>query len=176
MSNEFNEVHVPASFGRPEFLPLVKAVLYLGHRLKRLIDKTKPAAATPLLAEPATVGFRILCSATTVLAVFVICDSVAEAIAFPVPGAAIGMLLLLAYFGLRGGPDRETVMIFDRIAPHIPIFFIPAAAGIVANYDVGFGSWIAILFAIVPGTAITLICTGRLMQALLGGSRPGAVA
>lgn len=94
-------------------------------------------------------------------------NAVAANMDAPVPGAALGLLLLAGYFCVRGGLDEGTARLFDFAAPHFPLFFVPAAAGVVASGEMLAHSWIHVAAAIGLGTAITMIVTGVLAQALL---------
>ena len=77
------------------------------------------------------------------------------------------MMLLAFWFVLIGGPDRDSEQLFDATAPHFPLFFIPAAVGVVASADALAQAWIHILIAVVLGTAATIAVTAVLAQALL---------
>jgi holin-like protein len=97
----------------------------------------------------------------------VIGDTVADVVKVPVPGAALGMLLMtLILFG-QGGPDKQTSELFDLAAPHFTMFFVPAAVGVVASFDALLENWVYFLTAIVAGTSATLIVTGWLAQRIL---------
>ena len=102
-----------------------------------------------------------------VLVLTVIGDVLAEAFTVPVPGAAIGMILLAALFAVRGRADPDAASLFDIAAPHFPLFFIPAAVGIVASADILAQAWLHITVAIVLGTAVTITITGAIAQFLL---------
>lgn len=127
------------------------------------LDSTRREASKP--AGPSGAG--IVVTMGFVLALTVIGDAVAEGLAVPVPGAAIGMMLLASVFAVRGGADPASGRVFDAAAPHFPLFFVPAAAGIVASVELLTDSWLPITAAIVLGTALTLVMTGALAQLLL---------
>lgn len=57
--------------------------------------------------------------------------------------------------------------LFDAVAPRFQLLFVPAAVGVVANLDLLAASWISFAAAIVAGTAIAIVVTGLLVQALL---------
>ena len=115
----------------------------------------------------------IIASMGLVLGFTVIGDAVAENFAVPVPGAAIGMLMLAGVFAVRGAADPASGRIFDVTAPHIPLFFVPAAAGIVADADLLTRAWLSVCVAIVLGTAVTLIATGTLTPDLAAAGCEG---
>ncbi|MDU8914020.1 CidA/LrgA family protein [Aestuariicoccus sp. MJ-SS9] len=106
-------------------------------------------------------------SAAIVLALLVIGDAVAAFYALPIPGAALGLAALTLAFALRGGPDPGSEELFDFAAPYFPLFFVPAAVGLIGSIDIISHAWISILGAIAVGTALTLVITGQVFQALM---------
>jgi len=102
-----------------------------------------------------------------VLALSVIGDTLVQALQMPVPGAAIGLLLLTGLFVWRGGPDAASAKLFDTVSPVFPMFFVPAAVGIVANAEILSTAWLYVAFAICLGTTATITVTGLIAQALL---------
>jgi len=115
-------------------------------------------------------------SAAIVLTLLICGDALVEGLNLPVPGAALGLVVLVAAFWARGGPDKGSEELFDFAAPHFPLFFVPAAVGIIANLDVLTFAWLQIATAIVAGTAVTLLVTGHIAQWLMApaGKRAGA--
>lgn len=106
-------------------------------------------------------------SAAIVLCLLIAGDVAAELYAMPVPGAALGLAALTLAFAALGGPDRGAEELFDFAAPYFPLFFVPAAVGVVANLDMLSFAWTYLLVAIVAGTAVTLLATGLVFQSLL---------
>lgn len=106
-------------------------------------------------------------SAAIVLILLILGDGVAERFALPIPGAAVGLLALTIAFAIRGGPDKGSEKLFEFAAPYFPLFFVPAAVGVVAAHDVLAVAWVHVATAIVAGTTATLLVTGRVSQALL---------
>ena len=104
---------------------------------------------------------------TLVLILSVIGDAIAASLDAPVPGSAIGLLLLTSLFVVRNGPDAGAVRLFEAVAPHFPLFFIPAAVGVVASTEVLSQTWLFFVAAIVFSTTVTIAVTGRLAQVLL---------
>lgn len=98
-------------------------------------------------------------------------DTAADLIDLPVPGATIGMTLLLLIFSIHGGVDPDVSRLFDRMSPHFPLFFVPAAVGVVANADLLANAWFHVAVAIAGGTTVTIVFTGLLGQFLLNTAR-----
>ena len=83
------------------------------------------------------------------------------------PAADLGLAALAAAFAIRGGPDKGIEKLFDFAAPYFPLFFVPAAVGVIANLDVLTVAWVAVATAVVLGTTATILVTGLLGRALL---------
>lgn len=101
------------------------------------------------------------------LFILVICDAVVAGNGLPIPGPALGLLVLFTIFCWRGDPDAGSGRIFDMVAPHVALFFVPAAVGVVASLNELGQSWGSILVAVLVGTSITLAATGLIAQALI---------
>ena len=115
-------------------------------------------------------------SAAVVLFLLICGDAIAENLDLPVPGAALGLVTLAVIFSARGGPDKGSEELFDLAAPYFPLFFVPAAVGVVANLDLFVLAWVHIATAIVLGTSATILVTGLIAQALLVRIGDGAHA
>jgi holin-like protein len=102
-----------------------------------------------------------------VISLVVFGDMIADRLEAPVPGAAIGMVLLATAFAIQGGPDDGLGRLFDTVSPHFTMFFVPAAVGVVASVDILANAWPHFVAAIVLGTTLTIAFTGLLTQALL---------
>jgi holin-like protein len=113
-------------------------------------------------------------SAAIVLLLLIVGDAMAEVFALPVPGAALGLATLTAAFAICGGPDPGSEELFDFAAPYFPLFFVPAAVGVVASLDVLSAAWVHLIAAIVFGTGVTLLVTGFVFQWLTRPSKERA--
>jgi putative effector of murein hydrolase LrgA (UPF0299 family) len=67
-------------------------------------------------------------SLALILLLAVVGDGITDALGLPVPGPAIGLLLLTLIFAARKAPDQGSAALFEAISPHFPLFFVPAAA------------------------------------------------
>ena len=90
------------------------------------------------------------------LLLLILGDAVAEHFVLPIPGAALGLAVLTTIFAIRGGPDKGSEDLFDFAAPYFPLFFVPAAVGVIASFDVLAFAWLQVTAAIVAGTAVTI--------------------
>lgn len=106
-------------------------------------------------------------SAAIVLGLLIVGDALADQFALPIPGAAVGLGVLIAAFVIRGGPDKGFEELFDFAAPYFPLFFVPAAVGVIGSLDVLALAWLPVTVAIVLGTSATILITGMVSQILL---------
>lgn len=113
-------------------------------------------------------------SAAILILLLVLSDMIAEALRLPIPGAGLGLILLCMCFAVRGGPSDGFEALFDFAVPYFPLFFVPAAVGVIASLDELSRAWLEISVAIVGGTAVTLVATGRIAQSLMRRSVKGA--
>ncbi|WP_209428383.1 CidA/LrgA family protein [Pararhodobacter sp. SW119] len=102
-----------------------------------------------------------------VVVLVILGDAFAAAIGWPVPGPAMGLAVLAAAFAWKGRPHPNFEQLFDLAAPWFPLFFVPAAVGVVAHLALLSAVWTHVAVAIVLGTALVLVLTGQLAQILL---------
>ncbi|WP_349370492.1 CidA/LrgA family protein [Salinarimonas sp.] len=102
----------------------------------------------------------MMLAAAKVLACFALGDAAVALSGLPVPGAAIGLLALLASFAPTGGPDPETAALFDRVVAHAPVLFVPAGAGLFADPALLGANAALLVLAVAAGTLVTLAVTG----------------
>jgi holin-like protein len=94
-------------------------------------------------------------------------DVAVSRLGLPVPGALVGMLLLLALFVALGRVPRPIALAAGGLLRHIMLFLMPVVAGVLDHLDVLRGHWLPFLAACLLGTALTLIVTAALLQRLL---------
>lgn len=100
------------------------------------------------------------------------------ALALPVPGAVVGMLLLL--LSLRWlapvWPARwltATEQASTGLINNLSLFFLPAGVGIFFLPEAINAQWPALLAAMVGGTFISMLLSGWLIRALARGKLHG---
>jgi holin-like protein len=109
--------------------------------------------------------------AMQVLAATFVGDLAARVFGLPVPGPALGMAVLLVVFAGSGWRNPGVERLFDALAPHFGVVFVPAAVGFVASLDVLGRVWLAAAVAIVLGTCLAIAAAGLAFQAMLQFSR-----
>lgn len=106
-------------------------------------------------------------AALTQLLLFQLCgEIIAHALALPVPGPVLGMVLLFVFLLLRRGPGRELQNTSHNLLQHLSLLFVPAGTGIILHLHRLREEWLAIALSLVLSTAITLAVTALLLQAL----------
>ncbi|MFL0798621.1 MAG: CidA/LrgA family protein [Cellvibrionaceae bacterium] len=82
----------------------------------------------------------------------------------PIPGAVIGMALLVVY--LQGGLPRPEALpvVSTTLTQNLALLFLPTAVGIFFLSEKINQQWLPILAAITLSTFITLLVTGLVMQ------------
>ena len=83
-----------------------------------------------------------------------------DASGWPIPAGAIGMVILAGWFWRSGTCDTDCGRLFEAITPHVPLLFVPAAVGVIAELSIVSQFWGYFAFAIVFGTAAALLATG----------------
>ena len=106
---------------------------------------------------------------TTLLVYQLIGEVTAQALALPVPGPVIGMLLLFLTLCVRNQiaePLRDTA---NGILLHLSLLFVPAGVGVMVHFSRVAGEWLPILAAIIISTALAIAVSALTMQALMRG-------
>ncbi|MFA0810447.1 CidA/LrgA family protein [Microbulbifer epialgicus] len=85
----------------------------------------------------------------------------------PVPGAVVGMLLLLFGLMIYGGVPRGLAQVSGQLLFLLPLLFLPAAVGVFFLRNLTLSDWLALLAAIVVGTVISLVLCALLLRKLL---------
>ncbi len=86
-------------------------------------------------------------------------------LALPIPGAIIGMLLLLLSLQIKK-PGQALTDTADTLIRYLPLFFVPAGVGIIAHTQEVFDNLAPLLAALLIGTPIGFIATLFLLRRL----------
>lgn len=90
-----------------------------------------------------------------------------RALALPVPGPVVGMVLLFATLILRrGGPDALHTTA-QALLSHLSLLFVPAGVGVMIYFGQIAGDWLSIVTALVASTILTLAVTALTMRWML---------
>jgi holin-like protein len=107
-------------------------------------------------------------------------EGIARALAVPVPGPVIGLLLLFAGLWLRGQlqPDAPTLeetplgALSGFLLAHLSLLFVPAGVGIVGQWDLIARHGVGLLLALIISTAAALAVTALVFRAAAGRLAP----
>ncbi|WP_175924451.1 CidA/LrgA family protein [Burkholderia latens] len=84
----------------------------------------------------------------------------------PIPGPLIGMLLLLGVLMWKGGPSQELEGFGKSLLSWLAMLFVPAATGLITEFDRLAADWWRIATAIFVSTLLGLATTGWAMERL----------
>lgn len=99
-----------------------------------------------------------------------------ELLGLPLPGAVVGMLLLLAVLAVRGRVTPALSTTAQTLLQYLPLILIPVSAGVMAHAALLRQHALLLVGVIVLTTLLSLIVCGRLAQALINrhaGDRSG---
>jgi len=85
----------------------------------------------------------------------------------PLPGALVGMLLLLAALLRLGHVPQALAQAASGLLRNMMLLFIPAVAGVMLHFDRIAREWLPFLVACIAGAAITLVVTAWTLRRLL---------
>ncbi len=94
-------------------------------------------------------------------------ELIARGAGLPLPGAVVGLALLLGILIVSNGPSANLRDTSDGLLRHLSLLFVPAGVGIVTELDAVERYWRPILVAILVSTVVSLAVTGWMMQRLL---------
>ena len=104
-------------------------------------------------------------SGLIILFAFTLLGNIATtALQLSVPGAVTGLLALLVYLRLRGGPSASLSKTADTLIRFMPALLIPPGVGMFFLGDILKGQWLPLGLAILPGTLLSLMLTAAVMQ------------
>jgi putative effector of murein hydrolase LrgA (UPF0299 family) len=93
-------------------------------------------------------------------------EAISHALALPVPGPVIGMLLLFVALLASPALMERVEATGNALLSHLSLLFVPAGAGIVATAGSVQGHWLAVIASLVGGTLLTLSVTAVVVKAL----------
>lgn len=94
---------------------------------------------------------------------------VQEGTGLPIPGAVMGLVLLLGLLVWSGGPDKALHETAGGFLKYLGLLFVPAGVGVVNELQELRANALAIAVAIPVSTFLGLAVTGMLMQRLSRG-------
>ncbi|WP_010321804.1 CidA/LrgA family protein [Marinobacterium stanieri] len=104
------------------------------------------------------------------LLILLVCQLLGEwlvlALALPVPGPVMGMVLMLvALIVMRRVPDMIRTP-SEGLLRHLALLFVPAGVGLTVHAELIAKEWLVILVALVLSTVVTIIVTALVLKRL----------
>lgn len=93
-------------------------------------------------------------------------EVISRALALPVPGPVVGLVLLLGWFVIRGEPSAPMRDTAGSLLRTLGLLFVPAGVGVMTQLDALRADWLPIAVAVVVSTALGLAVTAVVMQRL----------
>lgn len=102
------------------------------------------------------------------MAIFLACQLIGtiiqEGTGLPIPGAVLGLVLLLAFLLRSGGPSPHLRDTAQGLLKYLGLLFVPAGVGVVTEFAELRANALAIAVAIPVSTVGGLVVTGVLMN------------
>lgn len=98
-------------------------------------------------------------------------EALAETFALPAPGPVIGMVLLLGFLVVTGGPDADLSGASKGFLDNLGLLFVPAGVGVSLHLARAADEAAAIAAAVVGATLVTIVLTAWVFR-LLDRARP----
>jgi holin-like protein len=92
-------------------------------------------------------------------------EALVTLLGIPFPGPLCGMLLLLGYLYLRGGPSEELSSVGSKLVDNLGLLFVPAGTAIVAYGALFATDGLAIFSALVLSTLVAVLIGGAIAAA-----------
>jgi holin-like protein len=89
-------------------------------------------------------------------------ETLVTALGVPFPGPLCGMLLLLLYLFVRGGPSEDLSGVGSKLIDNLGLLFVPTGTAIVAYGALFATDGFAILAALVVSTLLAVLVGGAI--------------
>jgi holin-like protein len=83
-----------------------------------------------------------------------------DLMALPIPGAIVGMLLLLLFCTLSGAEPKPTRDVAPLLLSHMNLLFLPASVGVITLASVVSGQFTYILITVLASTFLAFAVCG----------------
>lgn len=110
------------------------------------------------------------------IALLLVCQLAGEVIhrltGLPLPGAVIGMVLLLAWLAFVPRERLTLTQVTGWLTAHLSIMFVPAAVGVMEEGAILSRHGLGIVVAVAVSTLLTLAVTALVFRAVAGRDEP----
>ncbi len=94
-------------------------------------------------------------------------ELIVRGLALPVPGALVGMLLLLGALSWQGRTPAALVRVGGTLLRHMMLLLVPTLAGVMVHAQRVWSEGLSFLAACVAGAAVTLAITAATLNWML---------
>ena len=101
----------------------------------------------------------MLAALTTLLVCQLAGEAIVRAVALPVPGPVVGMILLAVLMLARAPLPKQTGGTADGLLNHLSLLFVPAGVGVVQQIGMLGNTGLRLIAVVVIGTVIALTVT-----------------
>ncbi len=89
------------------------------------------------------------------------------------PGPVLGMVFLAVFLITRGRLSADLGQAADFLLRHLSLFFVPAAVGVISNGARIAREWWPLSVALIVSTALAIVVTALVFQAVERRLAPG---
>ena len=107
---------------------------------------------------------KLFREAIIIFGIYLLGVLIADVTRLPIPGNVIGMVILFLLLYLKVIKVEQISTISNFFLEHLAFFFIPAGVGLISSFSVIKNIWLQLLIVCFVTTAITMICTGLVVQ------------
>jgi len=100
----------------------------------------------------------------TLIACQLMGELIVHALDIPVPGAVMGMVLLLIGLMARGEVGQGLRTTAEGLLSVLPMMLVPAGVGLMVHFQLIAAEWMAILAALVVSTFVTLLLVTLMLK------------
>jgi holin-like protein len=91
----------------------------------------------------------------------------AKALALPIPGPVLGMLLLFIVLIVRGHLSDDLKNTAQILLSNLSLFFVPAGVGVILHISLLQNEWLSLSLTLIFSTLITMLITAVVMNFFL---------
>ena len=100
----------------------------------------------------------------TLLVFQTIGEGISYALALPVPGPVIGMVLLFIYLAVKNDALAKLAPTSLELLKHLALLFVPAGVGIMVHAQRIADEWMPIVVALIISTIVSIAVTAAVVR------------
>jgi holin-like protein len=108
--------------------------------------------------------FSILIALATLVAFLLLGRQLSAAIGWAVPGAVVGMLLLVATLVVLGHVPKGLALVADKALPHLALLFIPPVLAISQVNTLTLSHWVWVVLWLLVSWVVSLFVVAKLLN------------